>query len=242
MAKSAVIRLKDVAVYQPDDEAGKVSFRNAEQVLSGVNLEVAEGEMVYFIGRVGSGKSSLLKTLYAELPLLEGEGRIAGVDLRTLRRRDVHKLRRKIGIVFQDYRLLHDRNVYDNLRFVMRATGWKSEADIAERIDEVLELVGLRNKEHKMPHELSGGEQQRLVIARAMINSPKIILADEPTGNLDPKAADQIMALFGKIVEGGCSVVMSTHNIANIEQLPGRTFRFGKGKVVEVDVSAVLAG
>lgn len=241
MAKSAVIRLTDVAVYQPDDEAGKLSWRKAQQVLSGVNLEVCEGEMVYLIGRVGSGKSSLLKTLYAELPLLEGEGEIAGVNLRTLRRRDVHKLRRKIGIVFQDYRLLHDRNVYDNLRFVMKATGWKREEDVAERIDQVLELVGLRNKEYKMPHELSGGEQQRLVIARAMINSPKIILADEPTGNLDPKAADQIMTLFRKIVEGGCSVVMSTHNIANIEQFPARTLKIGKGKVEEVNIGAVLA-
>ena len=241
MAKSAVIRLKDVAVFQPEDEGGKVSYDNAQQVLAGVNLEVGQGEMVYFIGRVGSGKSSLLKTLYAELPLLEGEGEIAGVDLRTLRRRDVHLLRRKMGIVFQDYRLLHDRNVYENLRFVMKATGWKREEDIAERVGEVLDLVGLHNKEYKMPHELSGGEQQRLVIARAMINSPKIILADEPTGNLDPKAADQIMDLFRKIVEGGCSVVMSTHNIANIEQFPGRTYRFHKGKVAEVDINAVLA-
>ncbi|MBQ1213795.1 MAG: ATP-binding cassette domain-containing protein, partial [Tidjanibacter sp.] len=137
MAKSAVIRLKNVAVFQPEDEGGKVSYDNAQQVLAGVNLEVGQGEMVYFIGRVGSGKSSLLKTLYAELPLLEGEGEIAGVDLRTLRRRDVHLLRRKMGIVFQDYRLLHDRNVYENLRFVMKATGWKREEEIAERVGEV---------------------------------------------------------------------------------------------------------
>lgn len=242
MKKQSVIRLKDVAVFLPDDEAGKPSYRNAHQVLEGVNLEVCEGEMVYFIGRVGSGKSSLLKTLYAELPLLEGEGYIAGVDLRKLRRRDVHKLRRKIGIVFQDYRLLNDRNAYDNLRFVMKATGWKREEDIAERIAEVMGLVGLKNKEYKMPHELSGGEQQRLVIARAMVNSPKIILADEPTGNLDPQAADQIMALFRKIVESGCSVIMSTHNIANIEQFPARTIRFHKGQITELDIESVLAG
>ena len=241
MAKPNVIELKNVVVFQPDDDAGKLSWRNAEQVLSNVNISVGEGEMVYFIGRVGSGKSSLLKTLYAELPLLEGEGEIAGFDLRQLRRRDVYKLRRKIGIVFQDYQLLTDRNVYDNLRFVMRATGWKSEADIAARIEEVLEVVGLRNKEYKMPFELSGGEQQRLVIARALANDPKIILADEPTGNLDPRAADEIMALFRKIVEGGCSIVMSTHNIANIEQYPARTFRFVKGSVEEIDIKAVLA-
>ncbi|MBP3382530.1 MAG: ATP-binding cassette domain-containing protein [Tidjanibacter sp.] len=240
MAKENVIELKDVVVYQPDDDAGRLSWRDAQQVLSGVNVTIGEGEMVYFIGRVGSGKSSLLKTLYAELPLLEGEGVIAGFDLRKLRRRDVYKLRRKIGIVFQDYQLLTDRNVYDNLRFVMRATGWKNEGEIATRIEEVLGVVGLRNKEYKMPFELSGGEQQRLVIARALVNGPKIILADEPTGNLDPRAADEIMTLFRRIVESGCSIVMSTHNIANIEQYPSRTFRFAKGRVEEIDISALL--
>lgn len=240
MAKENVIELKDVVVYQPDDDAGRLSWRDAQQVLSGVNVTIGEGEMVYFIGRVGSGKSSLLKTLYAELPLLEGEGVIAGFDLRKLRRRDVYKLRRKIGIVFQDYQLLTDRNVYDNLRFVMRATGWKNEGEIATRIEEVLGVVGLRNKEYKMPFELSGGEQQRLVIARALVNGPKIILADEPTGNLDPRAADEIMTLFRRIVESGCSIVMSTHNIANIEQYPSRTFRFAKGRVEEIDISVLL--
>ena len=240
MAKENVIELKDVVVYQPDDDAGRLSWRDAQQVLSGVNVTIGEGEMVYFIGRVGSGKSSLLKTLYAELPLLEGEGVIAGFDLRKLRRRDVYKLRRKIGIVFQDYQLLTDRNVYDNLRFVMRATGWKNEGEIATRIEEVLGVVGLRNKEYKMPFELSGGEQQMLVIARALVNGPKIILADEPTGNLDPRAADEIMTLFRRIVESGCSIVMSTHNIANIEQYPSRTFRFAKGRVEEIDIRALL--
>ena len=240
MAKENVIELKDVVVYQPDDDAGRLSWRDAQQVLSGVNVTIGEGEMVYFIGRVGSGKSSLLKTLYAELPLLEGEGVIAGFDLRKLRRRDVYKLRRKIGIVFQDYQLLTDRNVYDNLRLVMRATGWKTEGDIATRIEEGLGVVGLRNKEYKMPFELSGGEQQRLVIARALVNGPKIILADEPTGNLDPRAADEIMTLFRRIVESGCSIVMSTHNIANIEQYPSRTFRFAKGRVEEIDIRALL--
>lgn len=241
MAQDKVIDLRGVGVYQPNEDAGKLSYRNAQQVLSGVNISVAAGEMVYFIGKVGSGKSSLLKTLYAELPLLEGEGEIAGFDLRKLRRKDVHKLRRKIGIVFQDYQLLTDRNVYDNLRFVMRATGWKNEADIAQRIENVLEVVELSNKEYKMPFELSGGEQQRLVIARALVNEPKIILADEPTGNLDPQTADNIMALFRKIVGRGCSIVMSTHNIANIEQYPSRTFRFAKGRVEEIDIRAVLS-
>ena len=245
MDEKVVVKLQDAGIYHSENPSvtltPKTRTKAGEKILENLNLEIKNGEVVYLIGRVGSGKSPLLKTLYAELPLLEGKGEIAGVDLRSLRRRDVHLLRRKIGIVFQDYRLLHDRNVYENLRFVMKATGWKRDADIDERIGEVLDLVGLHNKEYKMPHELSGGEQQRLVIARAMINSPKIILADEPTGNLDPKAADQIMALFRTIVEGGCSVVMSTHNIANIEQFPGRTYRFHKGKVAEVDINAVLA-
>lgn len=242
MAQENVIELRDVVVYQPDEDAGRLSYRNAQQVLHGVNISVGAGEMVYFIGRVGSGKSSLLKTLYAELPLLEGEGMIAGFDLRRLRRKDVPKLRRKIGIVFQDYQLLTDRNVYDNLRFVMRATGWKNEGEIALRIENVLGLVGLQNKEYKMPFELSGGEQQRLVIARALVNGPQIILADEPTGNLDPKAADEVMALFRKIVQSGCSIVMSTHNIANIEQYPSRTFRFVKGRAEEIDIRPLLVG
>lgn len=242
MAQENVIELRDVVVYQPDEDAGRLSYRNAQQVLHGVNISVGAGEMVYFIGRVGSGKSSLLKTLYAELPLLEGEGMIAGFDLRRLRRKDVPKLRRKIGIVFQDYQLLTDRNVYDNLRFVMRATGWKNEGEIALRIENVLGLVGLQNKEYKMPFELSGGEQQRLVIARALVNGPQIILADEPTGNLDPKAADEVMALFRRIVQSGCSIVMSTHNIANIEQYPSRTFRFVKGRAEEIDIRPLLVG
>lgn len=242
MANEEVIRLADATIYLPEGEGGRVSVRTGQQVLSGVNLTVEAGEMVYLIGLVGSGKSSLLKTLYAELPLLEGEGEIVGFDLRTLRRRDVHKLRRSIGIVFQGYELLPDRNAYENLRFVMKATGWKSERDIAARIGEVLEVVGLQNKEYKMPHELSGGEQQRLQIARALVNSPRVILADEPTGNLDPRSSDEIMELFRHIVQSGCAIVMSTHNIANIAQLPGRTLRFAKGRVEEIDVTSVMAG
>lgn len=240
MAKEVIIRLSDVTVFQPEDEGGKLSYKNAQQVLSGVSLSVEEGEMVYLIGKVGSGKSSLMKTLYAELPLLEGEGEIVGYNLRTLRRKDIPFLRRAMGIVFQDYQLLRDRNVYENLRFVMKATGWKSEAEIAARIEELLALVGLRNKEYKMPHELSGGEQQRLVIARALVNNPKVILADEPTGNLDPKSANDIMTLFGEIVARGCAVVMATHNIQLVDRYPARTLMFKKGKVQEVDIKAAL--
>ncbi|MBQ8272822.1 MAG: ATP-binding cassette domain-containing protein [Tidjanibacter sp.] len=240
MKQENIIRLSGVTVFQPEDEGGNLSYKNAQQVLSGVELSVSEGEMVYFIGKVGSGKSSLLKVLYAELPLLEGEGEIVGFDLASLRRRDIPKLRRNMGIVFQDYRLLRDRNVYENLRFVMRATGWKKEVDIAERIEELLSVVGLTNKEYKMPHELSGGEQQRLVIARALVNSPKIILADEPTGNLDPKSANEIMMLFRQITESGCAVVMATHNIQLADKYPARTFMFKKGRIQEVDLKAAL--
>lgn len=240
MTQKEIIRLEGVTVYQPEDEGGNLSYKHAQQVLMDVNLTISEGEMVYFIGKVGSGKSSLLKVLYAELPLLEGEGEIAGFNLATLRRRDIPRLRRSMGIVFQDYNLLRDRNVYENLRFVMKATGWKREADIAERIEELLSLVGLTNKEYKMPHELSGGEQQRLVIARALVNNPKIILADEPTGNLDPKSANDVMLLFRKIVESGCSVVMATHNIQLADKYPARTLMFKKGRVQEVDLKAAL--
>lgn len=229
-----------MVVFQPEDEGGTLSYKNAQQVLSGVNLTVSEGEMVYFIGKVGSGKSSLLKTLYAELPLLEGEGEVVGFDLRSLRRKDIPRLRRSMGIVFQDYQLLRDRNVAENLRFVMRATGWKSESDIAARIEEVLGVVGLRNKEYKMPHELSGGEQQRLAVARALVNSPRLIIADEPTGNLDPKSANDLMVLFRQIVDSGCSVVMATHNIQLVDRYPARTLMFKKGRVQEVDLKAAL--
>lgn len=240
MSRKAVIKLRAVSVFQPDDEGGKLSYKNAQQVLSDVDLTIGEGEMVYFIGKVGSGKSSLLKTLNAELPLLEGEGEVAGFNLRSLRRRDVPMLRRSVGVVFQDYRLLRDRNVYENLRFVLRATGWKSESSIADRIEELLNTVGLRNKEYKMPHELSGGEQQRLVIARALSNSPKIILADEPTGNLDPKSADGIMKLFMDIVAGGCTVIMATHNIQLLGAYPSRTYMFRKGRMESVDIDTLL--
>lgn len=209
-------------------------------VLADVNLTLGDGEMLYLIGRVGSGKSTLLKTLYAELPLIEGDGCVVGYDLRRLKRREIPYLRRKIGVVFQDYQLLADRNVFNNLHYVMRATGWKSEAGIRSKIEEVLNLVGLHNKEYKMPFQLSGGEQQRLSIARAMINDPKVILADEPTGNLDPSATDEIMRLFTTIVQRGCSIIMSTHNIGNIQQYPSRTMRCVQGRIEEVDIHTIL--
>ena len=240
-----VIELKDVSIYQPQGAVTVLDESNyrrrGELVLSDVNLSVGKGEMVYFIGRVGSGKSSLLRTLYAEMPLLDGEASVAGFDLATIRRRDIPMLRRRLGIVFQDYRLLTDRNVFDNLHFVMKATGWKREADMRKRIDEVLTITGLQNKAYKMPYELSGGQQQKLAIARALINNPEVILADEPTGNLDPTAADEIMNLFRGIVEGGCAIVMSTHNIANIGQFPSRTVRFAGGRAEEIDIEAILA-
>ena len=245
MDNQYVVKLRDVAIYHADDPFGSVSekklLQQGEMDLSDVNLTVRPGEFVYLIGRVGSGKSSLLKTLYAELPLLTGKGYVAGFDLRGLRRRDIPYLRRRIGIVFQDYQLLTDRNVFMNLYYVMKATGWKHEHEIRERIDKVLGLVELGAKSYKMPFELSGGEQQRLVIARALLNDPQVLLADEPTGNLDPVTADGIMKLFRRIAENGCAVVMSTHNTALIENYPARAVLFAQGKIREVDLAAELA-
>ena len=240
-----VIELKSVSVYQPIGAVTVLSKsnyqRSGELVLSDVNLDVYEGEMVYFIGRVGSGKSSLLKTLYAEMPLLQGEAMVAGFDLAKMKSRNIPMLRRRLGIVFQDYRLLTDRNVFDNLYFMMQATGWKSDSDMRQRIDELLTSTGLQHKAYKMPYELSGGQQQKLAIARALINRPSVLLVDEPTGNLDPTAADEVMMLFHEIVKSGCAVVMSTHNIANIGQFPSRTIRFAQGRAEEIDINAILA-
>lgn len=246
MSEKYVVRIKDAAIYHADDPFGRTSaarlVARGEMVLAGVDFAVREGEFVYLIGRVGSGKSTLLKTLYAEVRLAAGEGRVAGFDLRRLRRRDIPHLRRRLGIVFQDYQLLTDRNVFMNLYYVLRATGWKREAEIRRRIEEVLDEVGLQHKTYKMPFELSGGEQQRLVIARALLNRPPLLLADEPTGNLDPMTADGIMRLFRQIAQRGCAVVMSTHNTALIEQYPARTFLFSKGRMREIDLTEKLAG
>ena len=245
MEEEYVVKLENVSVYHADDPFGNCSpaklLKRGELVLSEVNLKVAAGEFVYLLGRVGSGKSTLLKTLYAEMPLLAGEGNIAGFDLRRLRRREIPHLRRSIGIVFQDYQLLTDRNVFLNLHYVMKATGWKNEAQIRERIDKVLGLVELQNKAYKMPFELSGGEQQRLVIARALLNDPKVLLADEPTGNLDPVTADGIMQLFRRIAARGCAVVMSTHNTALLEKYPARSILFSQGKIREINLEEQLS-
>ncbi len=242
MENGRVIELRGVSIYH---DASNRHKRRAEAdsdlVLSDVNLTVDEGEFVYLIGRVGTGKSSLLKTLYAEADLHEGEATVVGFNLRTIKRKQIPHLRRAMGIVFQDFQLLTDRNVFYNLYDVMRATGWRNESDIRQRIDEVLHLVGLENKMHKMPFELSGGEQQRLTIARAIINRPRLIIADEPTGNLDPVTAEGIMELFRKIADGGCAVVMSTHNISLIEQYPSRTILFAQGHISEVDVESLLS-
>lgn len=244
MGEQNVIRLRGVTIYHTDDPFGSRSekklLQQGELILSDLNFDINAGEFVYLIGRVGSGKSSLLKTLYAELQLIEGEGYVAGFDLRKLKRREIPMLRRRIGIVFQDYQLLTDRNVFMNLYYVMKATGWKNESEIRKRIDEVLKVVSLEAKGYKMPFELSGGEQQRLVIARALLKRPRLLLADEPTGNLDPLTAEGIIRLFQEIARQGCAVVMSTHNTALIEEYPSRTILFSKGKIKEVPVQTML--
>ena len=208
-------------------------LRQELTVLKNVNLSVEEGEFVYLIGKVGSGKSSLIKTIYAEIPIESGEAKVIDYDLAEIRRRDVPMLRRKIGVVFQDFQLLTDRSVADNLLFVLKATGWKDKEEMQERIDEVLKQVGMENKSYKMPHELSGGEQQRVVIARSILNKPKLILADEPTGNLDPETGHQIVLLLRGIAEKGTAVIMATHNINLVEEFPGRVIKCEDKKVVE---------
>ncbi|MGL4518594.1 MAG: cell division ATP-binding protein FtsE [Phocaeicola sp.] len=217
-----------------------ISYKNVDinqqehHVVEGVNLEIKAGEFVYLIGSVGSGKTSLLKTLYCELDVAQGEATILNYNLRTIKRKEIPALRRKLGIVFQDFQLLTDRNVQRNLEFVLRATGWKSKRLIQERVTEVLEQVGMGSKGYKMPHELSGGEQQRIVIARAILNKPDIILADEPTGNLDPETGKQIVELLRSICAQGATIVMTTHNLQLLENYPGTVYRFEKHQVKEV--------
>ncbi len=200
-----------------------VQLNRAENIiLKGLDFEVRKGEFVYVIGKVGSGKSTLMKSLYAEIPVESGDARIFEYNLDKIKRKEVPYLRRKIGIVFQDFQLLIDRSVEKNLEFVLRATGWKSKMAIKNRIEEVLLQVGMKNKTYKMPHELSGGEQQRIVIARALLNSPSLILADEPTGNLDPETGSQIVALLQQIASEGTAVIMSTHNYSIVQAFPGK--------------------
>ena len=209
--------------------------REQQLLLRDVNLHIGRGEFVYLIGKVGSGKSSLLKSLYAEIPIVDGEARVFEYDLKTLRRSQVPMLRRQLGIIFQDFQLLVDRTVQQNLDFVLKATDWKSEADRNRRIEEVLQLVGMENKGYRMPNTLSGGEQQRIVIARALLNSPSVILADEPTGNLDPETGTNIVQLLYDIChQHNTTVLMSTHNLQLLEQFPGRVLRVEDGRVCEV--------
>jgi len=217
------IKITDGSIFQEDN-----------LILSNVNFEVNKGEFVYLIGRVGSGKTSLIKTINAELPLKAGSGMVADFQLETIKRKQLHKLRRKLGIVFQDFQLLIDRSVYDNLYFVLKATGWKSKDEINNRIIEVLKKVELDYKGYKMPHQLSGGEQQRVVIARALLNDPDIILADEPTGNLDTETSDGIMKILWDISTSGRAVIMATHNIPLVKKYPARTYKCENGNLTEM--------
>lgn len=220
------IELLNATIAQPDNV-----------IMSNINLEIKSGELVYLIGRTGSGKSSLLKTLYAELPLAKGTGTVAGFQLEKIKNKQIPFLRRKLGIVFQDFQLLTDRNVNENLKFVLKATGWKNKMEIDRRIQEVLEKVGLAQKGYKMPNELSGGEQQRVVIARALLNNPEIILADEPTGNLDPDTSRGIMQILTKISATGRAVVIATHDYPLIKEFPGRVIKCDNNELVEVQQS-----
>lgn len=221
-----LIDYQNVSIYQAD-----------KCVLKDVNFHIDEGEFTYLIGKVGSGKSSLLKTLYCELDLVEGEtekAEILGRDLKTIKRREIPALRKELGIIFQDFQLLHDRTVRKNFEFVLQATGWKDKKARNKRIQEVLDEVGMTDKIDKMPHELSGGEQQRIAIARALLNTPKIIIADEPTGNLDPETASHIVGLLKEITKQGTAVLMTTHNIPMLDQYPGIVYRCKDGMLHDV--------
>ncbi|MBS1589240.1 MAG: ATP-binding cassette domain-containing protein [Bacteroidetes bacterium] len=215
-------------------------YQGKSLILSNVNFHVQKGEFVYLIGKTGTGKSSLLKTLYGDIYLQQGTGRVANFDLKTLKWQTVPLLRRNLGIVFQDFRLLTDRNVHDNLEFVLKATGWKDKALMKEKIENVLNKVGLRSKGQKMPYEMSGGEQQRIDIARALLNNPKLILADEPTGNLDPDTTDEIMQLLFNICRDyHTAFIMATHDYSIIQKYPARVVRIEQGQVKEISVAGM---
>ncbi|MDH6355422.1 cell division transport system ATP-binding protein [Dysgonomonas sp. PH5-45] len=211
--------------------------RKGNTILQNINIKFAKGDFVYLIGKVGSGKSTFLKSLYSEIPIAGGEGEVLGFRLQNIKRKQIPYLRRKVGIVFQDFQLLIDRTAEKNLEFVLRATGWKNKDLIDIRIKEVLTQVGMQNKGYKMPHELSGGEQQRIVIARALLNSPEIILADEPTGNLDPETGNQIVELLHDISKNGTTVIMSTHNYAIVQKYPGHIIKCEDGAISEMKIS-----
>jgi cell division transport system ATP-binding protein len=219
----SILSLRNATIYQ-----------EGKTILSDVNLEVKQGEFIYVIGKTGSGKSSLLKTLYADLELKEGAGHIVDFDLATLKEDDIPFLRRKIGIVFQDFKLLPDRTVKDNMLFVLKATGWIDSSEMLQKIDEVLDKVGMKDFATKMPHQLSGGEQQRVAIARALLNDPELILADEPTGNLDPQTSAEVLEVLRKINENGKTVVMSTHDYALLVKFPYKTLKCEDAKIFEV--------
>lgn len=222
MSADSIIHLNKVNIFQANS-----------LVLSNVCLNINKGEFVYLIGKTGSGKSSLLKTLYAELELTQGEGTVSGFNLAKLKRKEIPFLRRKLGVVFQDFQLLSDRSVNENLMFVLKATGWKKKAEMDERIKKVLDRVKLSTKGFKMPHELSGGEQQRIAIARALLNDPELILADEPTGNLDPETSEGIMNVFMEISKNGRAVLFATHDIMMFDKFPSRTIKCENGKITE---------
>jgi cell division transport system ATP-binding protein len=224
MALDTIIDLEKISVFQKN-----------HLVLSDVSLQIERGDFCYLIGRTGSGKSSLMKILYADLPMTEGTAKVAGFNLQELKDNQIPFLRRKIGIVFQDFQLLNDRSVRENLLFVMKATGWRDKVAMEERLEDVLEKVSLQTKGFKMPHQLSGGEQQRVVIGRALINDPDIILADEPTGNLDPETSLGIMELLRDISKTGRAILMATHDYTLLEQFPGRIFRCENGKLVDLN-------
>lgn len=217
-----LIETENLNVYQED-----------KKVLENVNIKIELGEFAYFIGKVGSGKSSLLKTFYSELELKEGGAKVVGYDLKKIKNKNIPMLRRKIGMVFQDFELMADRTVFKNLEFVLKATNWKSKIDIETRINEVLESVGMLDKKNAMPTKLSGGEKQSVSIARALLNNPPLIFADEPTGNLDPESADSLMKILHQLPKQGKSVIMVTHNHAFLKKFPGRVFLFEDGKVTE---------
>ena len=225
---NTVLRLKDAAIYQRET-----------LILSEVNIEITKGEFVYLIGKTGTGKSSFMKTLYGDLPLTEGEGSIVDYDLRTLKEKDIPFLRRKLGVVFQDFKLLNDRNVNDNLLFVLKATGWTDPAAMDRKIEEVLGKVGMKTKGFKNPYQLSGGEQQRVAIARALLNDPDLILADEPTGNLDPQTSVEIMEVLQHISKNGKTILMATHDYALLLKYPSKTLKCDGQKVFEVVQKAV---